>query len=76
MKLVRITNNLFEELWLYKPCRDLILLVFFEIFIYREIENRQIKNQNEKGRMIHWMNLEMRHYILININKENHDKFI
>lgn len=25
---------------------------FFEMFIYREIENRQIKNQSERERMI------------------------
>lgn len=29
MKLLRITNNLFEELWSYEPCRDLILLYWF-----------------------------------------------
>lgn len=29
MKLLRITNNLFEELWSYKPCRDLIWLYWF-----------------------------------------------
>lgn len=34
MKLLRITNNLFEELWSYKPCRDLILYWFFRNVLF------------------------------------------